>query len=119
MKLVTAAYKRIPDAHWAAYQAVYGFPDTTYIIFNPLKSLAEVDKNFAAGKDFEAAMGEDGMKKLDELSARAIEKSETGLFILNPRMSYPMDEWVKGDPEFWSPKAAASSKKPAKKPAEN
>jgi hypothetical protein len=118
VKLVTAAYKRIPDAHWAAYQAVYGFPDTTYIIFNPMKSLAEVDKNFASGKDFENAMGEDGMKKLSELTARAIETSQTSLFVLNPRMSYPADEWVKGDPEFWSPKAAASSKKPAKKPAE-
>src|ERR1035438_4234394 len=38
VKLVTAAYKKIPDAHWAAYLAVYGFPETTYVIFNPMKS---------------------------------------------------------------------------------
>ena len=117
VKLVTAAYQKIPDAHWAAYSAVYGFPDTTYIIFNPMKSAAEIDKNFAANKDFEAAMGEAGMKKLSELSAAAIESSQTNLFAFNPRMSYPADEWVKADPEFWKPNAAAApaaSKKPGK-----
>jgi len=122
VKLVTAAYKKIPDAHWATYLAIYGSPDTTYIIFNPMKSAAEIDRNFAANKDFEAAMGEDGMKKLAELSAAAIESSQTNLFAFNPRMSYPRDEWVKADPEFWKPKAApapAATKKPADKPADS
>jgi hypothetical protein len=121
VKLVKAAYDKMPDVHWAAYQAVYGFPDTTYIIFNPMKSLEEVDKNFAANKDFEAAMGKEGMKKLSELSAAAIELSQTNLFAINPRMSYPAEEWVKGDPEFWKPKAvaAAAGKKETEKPADN
>jgi len=122
VKLVTAAYKKIPDAHWATYLAVYGSPDTTYIVFNPMKSAAEIDRNFAANKEFEAAMGEAGMKKFAELSAAAIESSQTNLFAFNPRMSYPADEWVKADPEFWKPKAAAApaaAKKPAEKPAAN
>jgi hypothetical protein len=121
VKLVTAAYRKIPDAHWAAYSAVYGAPDTTYIIFNPIKSAAEIDKNFASQKNFEAAMGEDGMKKLSELSAAAIESSQTNLFMFNPRMSYPADEWVKADPGFWKPKAAAApaAKKTAEKPADS
>jgi hypothetical protein len=122
VKLVKTAYARIPDAHWAAYQAVYGFPDTTYIIFNPIKSLAEVDKNFAANKEFEEALGEAGMKKLSELTAAAIESSQTNLFAINPRMSYPADEWVKADPEFWkakASKASAAGKKTAEKPADN
>ena len=35
-------------------------------------------------------------------------------------MSYPSDEWVKADPEFWKakPMASAASKKTAEKPAE-
>jgi hypothetical protein len=36
-------------------------------------------------------------------------------------MSYPADEWVKADPEFWKPKAVAApaeGKKPAEKPAD-
>jgi hypothetical protein len=119
VKLVKAAYDKMPDQHWAAYQAVYGFPDTTYIIFNPMKSLSEVDKNFASSKDFEAAMGEEGMKKLSALSAAAIESSQTNLFAINPRMSYPNDEWVKADPGFWKAKAEApAAKKAAEKAAD-
>lgn len=121
VKMVTAAYQKIPDAHWSMYQVAYGAPDNTYIIFNPMKSASEVDKNFASQKNFAAAMGEDGMKKLSELSAAAIESSQTNLFMFNPRMSYPADEWVKADPGFWKPKAAAASadKKPAEKPADS
>ena len=92
----------------------------TYVIFNPMKSAEEIDKGFAQGKEFEAAMGESGMKKLSELSAAAIESSQTNLFVFNPRMSYPADEWVKADPEFWKPKAGhASAKKAAEKPADS
>jgi hypothetical protein len=122
VKLVTAAYKKVPDSHWAAYSGIYGNPDGTYLIFNPMKSLEEVDKNWAANKDFEAAMGEEGMKKLSELSAAAIDSSQTNLFAINPRMSYPAEPWVKADPEFWkakAPAAAAGAKKAAEKPAES
>jgi len=118
VKLVTAAYQKIPDAHWATYAVVYGLQDNTYVIFNPMKSAEEIDKGLAQGKDFEAAMGEGGMKRLGELSAAAIESSQTNLFVFNPRMSYPADDWIKADPEFWKPNAApahaaAKKEKPA------
>lgn len=121
VKMVTAAYQKIPDAHWATYAVVYGLQDNTYVIFNPMKSAAEIDRGFAEGKEFEAAMGEEGMKKLAELSAAAIESSQTNLFAFNPRMSYPSDEWIKADPEFWKPvsPAPAMAKKPADKPADS
>jgi hypothetical protein len=87
-----------------------------------MKSAEEIDKGFAQGKEFEAAMGEAGMKKLADLSAAAIESSQTNLFAFNPRMSYPADDWVKADPEFWKPKASpahTAAKKPAEKPADS
>jgi len=122
VKMVAAAYEKIPGVHWATYACVYGLPDNTYVFFNAIKSADEIDKSFAQGKEFEAVMGEDGMKKLNELSAAAIESSQTNLFAFNPRMSYPADEWVKADPEFWKPKGApapAAVRKPADKPADN
>jgi len=121
VKMVNAAYaKAIPEAHWAAYEAVYGQPGDTWVFFTPMKSMVEIDQAFMANKKFEAAMGEDGMKKLGELSAAAIESSETNLFVFNPRISYPSDDWVKADPGFWKPKAAAdSAKKATGKPAAN
>ena len=121
MKLVLAAYEKIPDAHWAAYTNVYGAPGGTYAFFTPMKSASEVDRVLSSDKEFTAAMGEDGMKKLSELSQAAIESSETNLFVFNPRMSYVADEWIKADPDFWKPKAAgapAGAKKPAEKTPE-
>ena len=31
----------------------------------------------------------------------------------NPKMSYPAEEWIKADPDFWKPKMAAAVKKTA------
>ncbi len=107
VKMYMAAYEKIPDAHWATFESIYGNPDGTYVVFNPMKSLAETDRAFAQGKQFEAAMGPDGMKKLSDLSAAAIESSQTNLFMFNPRESYPPDTWVKADPEFWKPSPPA------------
>jgi len=120
VKLVTAAYEKIPDVHWATYAVVYGLQGNTYVIFNPMKSAEEIDKGFAQGKEFEAAMGESGMKKLGELSAAAIESSQTNLFAFNPRMSYVSEDWIKADPDYWKPKAThMAAKKPAEKPADS
>jgi len=120
VKMVKAAYdKGVPDTHWAAYQGVYGVQDSTYVFFTTLKSAAEIDRAMDMDKQFMAAMGEDGMKKLEEISAAVIESSETQFFAFNPRMSYVRDEWIKADPDFWKPKAPAAPKKAEAKPAAN
>jgi hypothetical protein len=118
VKLVMAAYEKIPDVHWATYESVYGQQGVTYVVFTPMKSAAEIDRAFAQDKQFEAAMGEEGMKKLNELEAAAIDSSQRNLFVFNPRMSYPPDEWVKADPDFWKPVSAppATPKTSEKKP---
>jgi hypothetical protein len=119
VKLYQQGCENIPACHWATYQVVYGLEDGTYVIFNPMKTAAEIDHNFGEMKTFADTLGEDGMKQLAELSAAAIESSETNLFAFNPRMSYPSEDWIKADPDFWKPKAAlAESKKPAPKSAE-
>jgi hypothetical protein len=111
--------EKMPECHWAMYQVVYGLEDDSYVIFNPMKSAAEIDHSFAQQKTFADTLGEKGMQKLAELSAATIESSETNLFVFNPRMSYTSEEWIKADPDFWKPKAAMSeSKKPSAKPAE-
>jgi len=123
VKLVKTAYDKIPDAHWGVYEPVYGQEDVTYLVFVPMKSAAEIDKTMENDKQFVEAMGEDGMKRLSELESSAIEFTQTNLFQFSPAMSYPPDAWIKTDPDFWKPKAAASAKaapkseaKPAAKP---
>ena len=118
VKMVMAAYEKIPNAHWATYEVVYGLPAGTFLVFTPMKSLAEVDEAMGKSKQFEAAMGEQGMTKFRELSAAAIESSQSNLFAFAPKLSYPSDEWIKADPTFWKPSGApaAAPKKTQEKP---
>jgi len=118
VKMYMSGFEKIEGTHWATYQAVYGREDGTYVIFNPIKSAAELDRELADWPKFMAAMGEDGMKKLADLSAATVDSSETNLFMFNPRMSYAPEDWIKADPEFWKAKpAAGAAATPAKKPA--
>jgi len=121
VKMAKAGYQKgIPDAHWGMFEEVYGGEGGNYILLTGHKNLAEIDKGFADGKKFEDAMGEEGMKKLNEAFASCVDASSTQLFAYNPHMSYVSDDWIKSDPDFWKPKAAAAPAKPAaeKKPAQ-
>ncbi len=117
VKMVKNAYeKAVPDAHWGVFAQHYGGEGGTYLVLTAHKSLSEVDRGLLDSKQFQAAMGEDGMKKLDELAAVAIESSQHNLFAFNPRMSYVADEWIKSYPDFWKLKAVvmpAAAAKPA------
>ncbi|HWW22308.1 MAG TPA: hypothetical protein VNY78_00340 [Edaphobacter sp.] len=108
--------KAVPDAKWAVFESAFGANNGGMVaIFIPMKTLAEVDEGFANDKKFMEAVGGDGMKKLAELSASCIESEQVNLFQFNPKMSYPQEEWIKADPNFWKPKMAAPA---AVKPAE-
>lgn len=117
VKLVKAAYEKVPDMHWAEFDAMYGQEGSVHVVFFPMKSLKEVDDGFAKDKQFVSELGEDGMKRLGELESAAIESNQTNLFQFSPSMSYPRDEWVKADPDFWKPHAAAAPMKHEEKPA--
>jgi hypothetical protein len=119
VKLVKAAYEKIPDVHWAVFEQVYGGETGTYVVFTPMKSLAEVDSSFAQGKQFQTNLGEEGMKRLRELEHAAFASAPSHqLFQFNPRMSYPPDAWVVADPDFWKPKMVpAAAPKPSEKPS--
>ncbi len=118
VKLVKAAYEKgVPDSHWGMFLQKYGGDGDNYLVLMSHKSLAEIDRGFTDNKQFAAAMGEDGMKKLSELVASCVESSQHQLFAFSPSMSYVQDEWIKSDPDFWKPKAAAKAPVEPKKPA--
>ena len=97
--------KAVPDAHWGTFYQAFGGDGDTYLVITGHKSLSEVDKGFAVdGKKFEAAMGEQGMKKLNETYADCVESSSQQLFSVDPKMSYVKEEWIKADPAFWGGK---------------
>jgi hypothetical protein len=118
MKLVKDASAKVPDSQWAMYERVYGGPQNYFIYITPLKTAAEIDRNFANGPKFVEAMGKEGMKKLDDLLAASVDQAETNLFSLNPAISYASPNLIKGDPTFWKPAPSGEPKKKAEKPAQ-
>jgi hypothetical protein len=111
VKVVIAGYKKgVPDAHWAAYEEAYGTPGGGYLVITSLRSAAEIDSEFADGKQFEEAMGESDMKKMEELEAACVESRVTNLFLIAPKLSYPPESLIQADPDFWKPKAAVATK---------
>ena len=105
VKLVKAAYEKgVPGSHWGVFEEVFGGDGGSYLVLTARKTLAEVDHGFQVeNKQFEAAMGAEGMKKLEELAAASIESEQHQLFAFNSHMSYVADEWLKADPDFWKP----------------
>jgi hypothetical protein len=110
--------KTVPEAHWAVFESMYGVDNGgVFLVINPIKSMSEIDQAFPQSKQVMAAIGEEGMKKVEELTASSIQSAQTNLFSFTPEMSYPADEWVKADPAFWKPKPTTTAQKPETKPA--
>lgn len=102
VKIYTTGFEKIPDAHWALFESMYGEDNGgVYISINPMRSLDEVDKGMANGKQFEASLGEAGMKHAADLASACIQSVETNLFVVNPKESYAADEWAQTDPAIW------------------
>ena len=110
VKMVKAAYeKAVPEAHWGMFRQIYGGDGGTYLVLSAHETLAQIDRGLLEDdKKFTGAMGEDGMKKLEELIAAGVESSQHQLFAFSPKMSYIYDDWIKSDPDYWKPKATTS-----------
>ena len=114
VKLYRNAYeKAAPAAHWAFYDSYYGENNGGYyLIITPMKSLSEDDQSMGDSKKVEETLGPDGMKRVAELTAACLESSESNLFQISPKMSYPAAEWIKAD-SFWAPKTMTAPMKKA------
>ena len=108
------------DVHYAIYHRIHGGSTGLYLVFLPLKSLAENDQfESRHGAAFAAALGEEGQKKFTEFGMQAEESVESQIFEFSPKMSYPDKAFIAADPDFWAPKPAraakpAAAKQPAK-----
>ena len=108
-KMVKEAHEKAGDsAHWAMFGIAFGGERGTYVALTADNSMADIDTGFADSKKFGDALGEGGMKKLDELAAAAIASWHNELFSVNPKQSYVNPDWIKADPDFWKPKPAAA-----------
>jgi hypothetical protein len=113
---VAALGKSGSDQPVAVYQVFSGAPSGMYLLFEPSASLKTLDDAPARGEAMFNAMGDAGAKRFIKSSGEILASTESLLFNINPKMSYPPKEVAAGDPDFWTPKAAKPAAKPAGKP---
>lgn len=106
--LATASKANLTESD-VFYEVRYGAPAGTVLIFVPRKSGEDLDATMGTGKAFEDALGEGGRKRWAELIQSAIAEDRADLLVFDPEMSYPPDEFIKANPDFWKPKHAAST----------
>ena len=99
-------------ASYAVYQVRAGMLASTFLVFRPLKSLADIDT--ASASLVRPAMSEEGKMKVDGVADRAIISSITTYYAFNPRISLVSPEFAardKSSPAFWitSPAPAATT----------
>lgn len=105
VKIYTSGFDKIPDAHWAVFESRYGANNGgEWVSFNPMRSLDEVDKGMANSQAFMTSLGDPAMKHAAALAADCIQSSQSNLFVVDPKMSYASDDWVKAAPEIWGQK---------------
>lgn len=109
-KLVNATRSKanVTDAHNAVYEVISGAPSGTFLVFTPVKSLAERDA--PPNKAYAEALGDEGRAKISELAGKAILSSETNLYAFSANMSHPSAEMAAADPGFWKPKPIMAKK---------
>lgn len=110
--IVDAHVKAGLEDHFAVYEVVTGIPAPAYLLVIPMRSLQEVDafKEIHDGKAYRDAVGEPGRQQMREFARVGVVSAENRLFAFSPKMSYPAEEWVASDPEFWKPKVVTATK---------
>jgi hypothetical protein len=101
------------EAHFAVYQVLAGLPGTTYMVFRPMKSLAEYDLRI--GRQVREAMTDDQKKKADKIAGESVMLSDTSIYAFNPGMSYLPKEFTARDSAFWNPAPQVVAKPKPKK----
>jgi hypothetical protein len=93
------------------YQIVSGMPGPAYLLLIPMKSFQEMDQaEVNHGKPYQDALGEAGRTQMRDFARDGIVSGDSRVFAFSPKMSYPSDEMVARDPQFWAPKPVAAAK---------
>lgn len=117
-KLINVARQKAKvDLHIAVFQVITGAPLGTFMIFRPMKSLAELDEPIA--RKVREAMSDDMRKDADKNERETVMSSDRSTYAFAPRMSYLPKEMTASDPTFWNPKPTMATQAKPKKRAAN
>lgn len=93
------------ESHNAVYQVNSGMPGGTFLVFMPIKSMAEWDA--PPNEKLAAAMQE---ANISQMAGKMLMTTESRLYAFSPELSNPTKEMVASNPEFWKPKSVMAKK---------
>lgn len=105
---------KVDNLHLAVFQIISGAQAGTYMIFRPMKSLAELDEPIA--RKVRESMSDDMRKDADKAVRETVISSDTSTYAFAPRMSYVDKEMAAVDPAFWSPKPTPTEPRGRRRP---
>ena len=85
-------------ASWVVYEVDSGSTLPTFLIIEPLRSLAEAEK-----KPETKRPAEKGHRDYDQIVRDSFSSVESNLWVVHPEMSHVSRGFASGDPEFWTP----------------
>lgn len=101
-KIMKAAHEKANiNESVAVYQIVGGMQAGTYLVLIPWKALDGLG-TLPHGKDYQEALGEDNMKKIEKINDAAVVFNEVGIYTFNPQLSYLSPQFIAADPGFWT-----------------
>ena len=103
--LNSAREKGGADSHNVVYQVNSGMPSGTFIVFTPIKSMAEWDA--PPNEKLTAAIQE---ANISQMAGKMLMTSESRLYAFSPELSNPTKEMMASNPEFWKPKPVMAKK---------
>ncbi len=104
------------DEHMLVYAVTYGGAAGTFLVIQPMKTIAEIDTvPDTHGAAFEEALGTDWKGKMSALGRDGMLSTENNIFEINPKMSYVSQRTIATAPDYWRPKETAVAAKNTKK----
>jgi len=86
------------QAGWVVYEVDSGTTLPTFLVIEPLRSLADAEK-----KPETKAAPEKGHRDYNEIAREAFLSVESNLWAIHPEMSHVSRGFASSDPDFWTP----------------
>jgi len=107
-KAINATHEKAGlDEHMLVYFVTQGGASGTVFVFQPLKSLHELDgmaKSHGEGSAYFQATGDEGRKQARDFAMNDELLFERQVITLNPMMSHVSEQVMAKAPDFWKPK---------------
>jgi hypothetical protein len=115
-RTLSHAYETIKaTTPWVVYQVNVGMPSPTFIVFLPMRALKQNDDLLDWRHGLREVEGDEAAQRTDQIAREAYFSTESNLYALSPETSHVSKDFAEGDPEFWSPKKAATPKPSVRK----